>query len=162
MSTIPGILFTSGGAELLDVIIPLWTKLRQHHSKISPHFGGEIAAITVADRKSRWLKYTTDGKLHVDIARLDGLESPVGYCVTVVDQQGEAEVDSLFVEEAHRRHGIGDALMRRALVWLDEQGVKSRFVEVAAGNEETFRFYARYGFFPRRTILRQVGSTNLK
>lgn len=43
------------------------------------------------------------------------------------------------------------------MLWLGwEQGAESKIVEVAAGNEQAFGFYKRYGFLPRETLMKQV------
>jgi ribosomal protein S18 acetylase RimI-like enzyme len=46
--------------------------------------------------------------------------------------------------------------MRRVLAWMDENGTVTKIVEVAAGNEQAFGFYNRYGFFTRKTVLKQT------
>ncbi len=43
--------------------------------------------------------------------------------------------------------------MRSALDWLDANGVASKVLTVAIGNERLYTFYERYGFFPREVIL---------
>jgi ribosomal protein S18 acetylase RimI-like enzyme len=52
--------------------------------------------------------------------------------------------------------GIGDSLMKKALSWMDQKGAMAKIVEVGTGNEQAFNFYARYGFLPRKTVLKQV------
>jgi hypothetical protein len=39
---------------------------------------------------------------------------------------------------------------------MDKEGAAAKIVEVVAGNEQAFGFYARYGFLPRKTVLKQV------
>jgi len=62
----------------------------------------------------------------------------------------------VFVNPAFRGLGVGDALMRKALAWMDKQGAVDKIVEVGVGNEQAFGFYSRYGFYPRKTVLKQV------
>ena len=45
--------------------------------------------------------------------------------------------------------------MKKALAWMDEKGAVKKVVAVAAGNEQAFNFYERYGFVPRKTVLEQ-------
>ncbi|MEJ5310168.1 MAG: hypothetical protein WHX52_10370 [Anaerolineae bacterium] len=47
-------------------------------------------------------------------------------------------------------------LMQHALDWMYARSVPIKRVLVAAGNEEAFGFYARYGFWPRHIVLQQV------
>jgi len=46
--------------------------------------------------------------------------------------------------------------MNRGLVWMDSPGVTRKRVSVAAGNESALPFYARFGFVPRMTVLKQI------
>ena len=66
------------------------------------------------------------------------------------------EVESIFVGANYRGSGIGDSLMKKALCWMDQEGAVAKIVEVASGNEEAFCFYAKYGFLPRKTVLKQM------
>jgi diamine N-acetyltransferase len=46
--------------------------------------------------------------------------------------------------------------MTNALLWLDSQPLSRKTVSVGFGNEEVFRFYERYGFYPRAITLQQT------
>ena len=39
---------------------------------------------------------------------------------------------------------------------MDEMAVENKILIVAAGNEEVFAFYERYGFHPRSIVLEQI------
>ena len=43
--------------------------------------------------------------------------------------------------------------MKKALEWLDKMKVKETIIAVGDGNEEAFKFYEKFGFYPRVTIL---------
>ena len=90
-----------------------------------------------------------------DLATEAKTGKPVGYCVSTVSE-GQGEIDSIYIEEAYRHSGIGDNLMKKAIAWMDKLLITNRIIEVGAGNEEVFRFYARYNFYPRVTILKQI------
>ncbi len=79
----------------------------------------------------------------------------MGYCISGINNERMGEIKSIFVSETYRRIGIGDVLMQKALDWLEKRGVE-KIVEVAAGNEKAWGFYAHYGFLPRKTMLKQV------
>ena len=96
------------------------------------------------------------GSLRTDLARDPGTGEYVGYCITSLTGDHKGEIESIYVDPDHRSRGIGDALMRRALQWLDDGGAKVKTLGVAAGNEVVFGFYRRYGFVPRATILQQI------
>ncbi len=143
--------YDAGGAELLDSVEPLWRQFIQYHSELSRYFGQEMATGTFKERRA-YLVSKAD-KLRVEFAKAQG--EPIGYCVSTIDDAGVGEIDSIFVVDASRNEGIGDALMRSALEWLDSNGVASKVLAVAVGNERVYTFYERYGFFPRDVILKQ-------
>ncbi len=84
----------------------------------------------------------------------------VAYCVSTINSQRVAEVDSIYVREEYRSLGIGDQLMKRSLEWMDEKGAKRKKILVTAGNQDALSFYQRYGFKPRRVILEQIPNNN--
>ncbi len=142
-----------GGVELLDEIQPLWEKLNQHHEEISPYFSHEFQDYGFLKRKARLLQKYSNGKLRIDIANVQ--RRNIGYLISTVTEDGNGEIESIFVEDEFRGQAIGDALMRRALEWLDEEDVHTKVIDVAMGNEKVYTFYARFGFFPRVIKLKQ-------
>lgn len=157
--------YIEGGVESLDLIAPLWAELTDHHRALSEHFAEAIAQRTFAARKAELAAKGGQGHLRVDLARISSGEY-VGYCVSTIDGNRIGEVDSIFVQPPVRKQGIGDALMRRAMRWMEEVGTQSRIVEVAWGNNDVWSFYQRYGFLPRSVRLVQrppsftAGSSN--
>lgn len=146
--------YVVGGLELLDAVGPLWEQLNEHHGRRSPHFADEFGERTFADRKTDLLEKASRSTVRVDLARATVAARFVGYCVSSVDREHVGEVDSIYVESEYRGLGIGNVLMERTLSWMDSVGVDSKVIVVAFGNEESFAFYSRYGFFPRHTVLR--------
>jgi GNAT superfamily N-acetyltransferase len=61
----------------------------------------------------------------------------------------------LFVETAYRSRGIGTAPVTRALGWMDRCGAVRKRVAVGDGNETSFAFYKKPGFFPRMSVPEQ-------
>ncbi len=145
------VIYDAGGAELLDSVEPLWRQLIQHHSELSHHFSQEIASRTFEKRRADLV--SKSDKLRVELAKVQ--DELVGYSISTIDDTGVGEIDSMFVVEASRNEGIGDALMRSALDWLDSNGVASKVLTVAIGNERVYSFYERYGFFPRDVVLEE-------
>jgi len=146
--------FLEGDGNLLARVEPLWVKLNQHHAAYSAHFADWFARRTFAQRRAS-LCDKTHVALRVDLVKEAEAGQTVGYCVASVSEARVGEIDSLYVEPAYRGQGIGDSLMKRALAWLDSQGVTAKQLGVAVGNERVLAFYARYGFYPRLTILLQ-------
>lgn len=153
------ICYVEGGEELLDRVAPLWAELNRHVQAASEHFSAAIAARTFAARKADLMGKSVGGLLRVDLAKTAAGEC-VGYCVATIDCNRKGEIDSLFVLPDFRNQKIGDALMRRALNWMDAVGVKSRALEVTWGNDRVWNFYRRFGFFPRSLRFIQKGGEN--
>jgi diamine N-acetyltransferase len=147
--------YLAGDEALLDGVEPLWNKLNQHHAAHSPYFADWFVHHTFAQRRAGLVDGTRTA-VRVDLAQDAETGQAAGYCIASVNEAHIGEIDSLYVEPAYRHAGIGDRLMQRALAWLDEQGVTTKQLGVAVGNEQAFAFYARYGFFPRLTLLLQI------
>ena len=140
--------YIEGGVELLDLIASLWTELNEHHQAISEHFAEAIAQRTFPARKAELMERGSHGHLRVDLTQTEAGER-IGYCVSTIDCHQTGEVDSIFVQPPFRNQGIGDALMERAMRWMDDMSTQARIIEVAWGNEQVWPFYEKYGFLPR-------------
>ena len=147
--------YFSGGVELLDLIQPLWEQLNQHHAALSPHFASEFQAKRFSERKAKLLKKYASDQLRVDLCQAQ--DSPIGYLISATTADGIGEIESIFVAAEFRGQGIANELMQRALNWLDFQGVHTKVIAVAVGNERAYAFYERFGFYPRLTMLQQKG-----
>ena len=80
-----------------------------------------------------------------------GPDGAVGYLLCTLVYSFEhgglmAEIDELFVGPAHRRHGIGQALLAKARTELAAQGCGWLQLQVADGNTQSQGFYSRLGF----------------
>jgi diamine N-acetyltransferase len=152
--------FLHGDEALLDQIRVLWEALNSHHLELSTNFKQHYQDMTFEKRKADLLKKTAAGKMRVDLAVDEVTGQNVGYCVSSLNQEKIGEVESIFVDANYRGLGIGDSLMNKALCWMDQEGAVAKIVEVASGNEEAFCFYAKYGFLPRKTLLKQMQSSD--
>jgi diamine N-acetyltransferase len=112
--------------------------------------------MTFEERKADLLKKAVAGKIRVDLAFDEESGRNVGYCVSSVSAEKIGEIDSIFVVAAYRGVGIGDSLMKKAFCWMKQQEVVEKIVEVAAGNEQAWGFYAQFGFLPKKTLLKQA------
>lgn len=129
---------------------PLWEALNRLHQERSADFKEHFRTTTFERRIEKFLALPDD-RLYVRAAEDSG--AIVGYVVATVSAGGAGEIDSIFIEDEYRARGVGRALMEQALVWLSGAGCGEISVGVAGGNEETFGFYRRFGFYPRMTIL---------
>ena len=149
------VVYLSGGKELLDQVRPLWEKLNVYHRQHATHFADQFDRLTFDVRKQKFLSDEAI-KVRVDLVKGKKDNECVGYCVSTISDGNMGEIDSLYVESEYRQYGIGDRLMRLSLSWFDEHQVQQRMIGVAEGNEGQFRFYDRYGFYPRKTMLEQI------
>ncbi|NLE04043.1 MAG: GNAT family N-acetyltransferase [Crenarchaeota archaeon] len=145
-----------GDETLLDRIEPLWLGLNQQTISDSLSFKPYYRALTFDKRKTVLMQKAQAAVLRVELAIDKSTNHPVGYCVTSLDNAGTGEIESIYVDKAFRGLKIGDTLMKSALAWLEKQGSASRQVSIAAGNENACRFYERYGFRTRRTVMEQA------
>ncbi len=143
----------------LDLIGSLWEKLNEHHRVRSPYWAGYYAHMTFELRKKELLEKSGKGAIRIDIAKDGNTGVLIGYCVSIVSEMKQGEIESIFIEKDYRLHGIGDNFMKKTLAWMDSLSVTNRVIAVAAGNEEANAFYSRHGFYPRRTILLSGSST---
>lgn len=92
-------------------------------------------------------------------AALASNAAPVGFMLWRAAAD-EAEILSLGVLPAARRHGIATALLEAAVVSLLAAGVASLFLEVAEDNRAAVAFYRAHGFSEvgrRSRYYRRVG-----
>lgn len=147
--------FINGSRELLDLVEPLWEKLKKHHEINSNYFSDNFRNLTFEIRKN---KFINDKNLRVKIDLIKDKEKDlyIGYCISTINKDLMGEIDSLFVDKEYRKYGLGDNLMNMALEWLSSNQVKTKIIGVAEGNENVLDFYKRYGFYKRKLILEQV------
>lgn len=148
--------YVSGDQDLIDIIQPLWEGLNRYHGTVSPYFKGEFAAYSFDDRKRKLTQKYKVNKLHINIAMGDN--RPVGYIISGITDNAIGEIESIYIEDGYRSQSIGDDLMRQALAWLDKHQVQEKIIDVAVGNERVYKFYARFGFYPRVMRLKQRGN----
>jgi ribosomal protein S18 acetylase RimI-like enzyme len=79
------------------------------------------------------------------VALSDGYLS--GFAVTSwLRQESSAELEGVFVDRAHRRQGIGSALVQACMAWAANTGATTIRLEVRASNTAALALYQRYGF----------------
>ncbi|MCZ3365907.1 MULTISPECIES: GNAT family N-acetyltransferase [Methanobacterium] len=141
--------------DSINLIKPLWERLRDHHRELSPYFPERYVEFTFQERKEDLLKKSENGILRIDTAYNETSKQFIGYCISSISDEKIGEVDSIYLDDKYRSSGIGDTLMKRSLNWMNQNGVETKRIMVAAGNENTLAFYSRYNFFPKHIILEQ-------
>ena len=140
----------------LDIIAPLWDKLREHQRIRSTHFSAHYEKRTWKHRKEELLQKSESGGFHLDVAMDSQTKQIVGYCVSVMSPDKQAQLESIYVEPTYRKSHIGDKLMQKALSWMNKMGAETKTLIVGVGNEEVLSFYSRYGFYPKHITVEQV------
>ncbi len=84
---------------------------------------------------------------------------PLGYLAGYVSAgdslhpQPSAELESMFVENEFRAHGVGKALAQEFFAWCTRNGAHRITVTAYSQNENAVRFYQRLGFVPKQLTL---------
>ena len=80
------------------------------------------------------------------VAEAEGDGGLVGFAVGKVIGSSVAELESVAVEAAARRAGVGKALCVAVVAWCKGQGVAAMELEVRAGSAGAIALYAGLGF----------------
>jgi ribosomal protein S18 acetylase RimI-like enzyme len=150
------IYYLQGDEKLLDNVKELWEALNEYHGKKALYFKDFYRQFSFNARKNDWIKRVRNGSIHVVICFDEAVQTRAGYCISSVNSDHEGEIESIFVLPDYRGLGIGEELMQRSLHWMSEAGVEKIVVNVAAGNEQSFSFYKKFNFYPRKTMLEQI------
>jgi diamine N-acetyltransferase len=135
----------------IEVIRPVWEKLRRYHQTQSVNFKEFYDAFTFEVRTKKMLELPEDN-LFVEAA-VDVEGKAVGYCMSSASIDGVGELESIYVEVEFRKSGVGSRLVQNSIEWMKNRGCKKISVAVANGNEEAFPFYEKFGFRHRLTVL---------
>jgi diamine N-acetyltransferase len=141
---------------MIDQVRDMWEELNRYHCECSEHFKEHYLNMTWQKRKLILLKKAISREICAYIAVDESTGRSIGYVISSVNSEKTGEVESIYVKTAYRRMGIGEDLMKSALKWMDQKGADSKQVEVSVGNESAWRFYKRFGFLPRKTLLMHV------
>lgn len=141
--------------ENIDLIQPLWEKLIQLHDELSPHFKDRFQNITWDKRKRALFEKSKDCLFEYAIDTENN--QVIGYCIsTIGNQDGKAgEIDSIYIDEAYRKSGIGKLFMQNAVSWLNTNQVDTQKILVGVGNEQVLNFYSQFDFYPVQIILQK-------
>jgi ribosomal-protein-alanine N-acetyltransferase len=133
----------AGAADLARVVE------MERTSTEAPHWAEtEYAAIVGVNRDVDGVD-GMDGMVKRRLLVAEAGERLVGFAVGKVVGSGEgsfAELESVVVEAAARRRGVGRALCEAVIAWCREQGAAGLELEVRAGSDGAVALYAGLGF----------------
>ena len=156
-----GISLCFGGANLLDMLEPLWLSLFDHHRDIGSA-GLPVVARDVSWPRRRALYESLLAKADAFVLLARRGEQPVGYVVAHVHEGADdtwptgariGEIESLAVVAGERGGGLGGILMDAAEARLAEAGARDVLLHVMVGNDDARRFYERRGMIPTMTTM---------
>ena len=97
------------------------------------------------------LRDATEHDSVVSLAMFEG--AIAGFCWAEIDPVLNAKIDErsgwldiLGVNVAHRRRGLGRALMVDGIRWIHEQGMDTAYIRVFAENDKALELYRSHGF----------------
>jgi len=135
----------------ISIIKPLWEKLNILHLNNSHYFKEYYSNLTFEKRCEKFNKLD-NCNVFIEIIKNEINSIPIGYCVSTKGKS-VGEIDSLFIEEEYRKYGYGQKLVENSLKWFKENNCNKIMVAVAEGHESVFRFYEKFGFYPKMTYL---------
>lgn len=133
----------------LNLIKELWEKLNIIHLNDSNYFKDHYQTFTFEKRCEKF-NLIDDNNIRIEIIEDRG--KLLGYCISTIEN-GNGEIDSLFVEEQYRKYGYGSQLLENAVKWFKHNNCNKIVVSVAEGHESVFEFYKKHKFYPRFTYL---------
>jgi diamine N-acetyltransferase len=141
----------------IDELQCLWEGLRNYHNTLS----GRTVSITFQDRAEQLREKSIKGKLYILVALDEEQHKKIGYCISSITNTNEGEIDSLFILDEYRNHGIGDSFLTRTIEWFEKNNSKNIKIAVQYENEAVLGFYRKYDFFPRSIILKRINCSRI-
>jgi len=130
-------------------IVELWKELMDFHAERDPQFAPAEDGAVHFEKYLRDLLAKAEWRVFV---ALDG-ERVVGYLMAqvakrppVIKHRDFGFISDLAVAASHRRRAIGQKLLRAAIAWFSERGLRRVEAHVAARNEVARGFWAAQGF----------------
>lgn len=148
--------FKVGSIELLPYCQNLWELFIQNQIQNAGEMSDGVAAYLQSQRDGGLLAKISDGKLHIQLVYASNHQDPIGFCITSLSSDRIGEVEALYVLDKYQGNNLGTQLLQNSLQWLEANNVLEHKLIVAAGNEQVFSFYQKFGFFPGYTTLFRV------
>jgi len=129
----------------------LWEELNRIHLADSIYFKDHYTHFSFEER-IKFLVNKHEKDIQLLVAETEEL-TLAGYCISTISENKMGEIDSLFVDAAFRKQGIGTIFMKKSMEWLQANQCNPIRLNVSYGHERVFGYYQRLGFYPRLTTL---------
>jgi len=138
----------------IDSIQPLWEKLNLTHMDLSTNFRSRYQEANWERRKTKLIEKSEEIFLDTIVDQ----DLIIGYCISTIDKENNktGEIDSIYIDETHRKCGLGKTLINRALDWLISKGTTEQKLLVGVGNERVLDFYKQVNFLPLHIVLQRI------
>jgi ribosomal protein S18 acetylase RimI-like enzyme len=139
----------------IDLIQPLWEKLNLLHFEASQNFKDRFKNMSWEKRKTKLI--TKSEEILIDTI-MDHENRIIGYCISSIDKENNktGEIDSIYIDEAYRKCGLGKQLINNSIDWLIAKGTIEQKLLVGVGNEKVRDFYKKFNFFPLHIVLQRI------
>ena len=138
----------------LELIKPLWEKLNSIHLDKSVYFKNKFHEFTFDKRMEHICEKAQKGIIKLDMILDNDNGNYLAYCLSSIENNS-GEIESIFVEQQHRKFKLGDKLMKNALNWFESNRTTNISINVVYANDDVLPFYERYGFHVGNYILKR-------
>jgi ribosomal protein S18 acetylase RimI-like enzyme len=125
---------------------------------VFPCLGNFSGCLRLMDEISRKAQFLSDATWLAAYRHPNGEREFCGTISAVLDANHHGAIQNIGVTSAHRGCGVGTALVRQSLAWMQRAGLRRAFLEVTAQNVDAVRLYQRLGFRRTRTSYKAVES----
>ena len=131
----------------INDIKSLWKGLNSYHYEVSTHFKKNFKILTFEQQTQELMK---KDKLRIFVAESE--DKHIGYCIFTVNN-GQGEVDSIYIQAEYRNEKLGEQLMNKALERFKAHQCNEVAIYIAEGNESVLPSYRKFGFFERFVVM---------
>src|SRR5690606_34322301 len=106
------------------------------------------------ERRRQWWAEHSDPLQPILVAEVDGDVAGFAYLTLMSQKHGWrfTREDTIYIDEAHRGHGIGKALLAALLDTARQLGVRLVVASITSTNETSIRLHQQFGFTPMGTL----------
>lgn len=148
--------YIEGKKELIPQVIQLREKLLLHHKNLKHHFAEDFEEKLKRNNIKNILKDIKFKKIKIIIAKDIDKNKNIGLCLGIIKEKNIGEIEIIYIDPEYQKNGTGTVLMEKILKWMDDNKVSGKELNVCFGNESVYKFYEKFNFFPRKTLLKQV------